>query len=650
MGPLLPITPVNGDAHQPEHQGLRDHRASWRVSSILIHIETLVRRVCGHTARCSALGAAWQIVMTNTPNITIELLGISNHLINCSPRQLPARIVQLLDQLRRIGVADYLWLLTTGFGLEASSDADCTWNSKGAAPLPKNLEKAIRQRCKENGVRKALQLSPITADDFSDSHIQHCHHSALLITGPQGALVLGWEGPNDNLGPANEHLNLIANLMSAVVGRWQQERLRGNESAQGQRDNLSVSGNQPLSSAFRAAVGSGVDEAILEQELAASTNGQGLSRALSLFEIINRGSEDIISIHDAQGKCLYVSDACIEILGFNPEKLIGTRCHDIIHPQFHDELDKNIADMIDKGSSKSFKCRVKDAKGTWRMMEVRGGIVRDKSNRFTEMVMVFRDMSDRFLLEENLRFSEQNLQTILENIPDAIWFKDQNGIILSANHSCRGIFGAEADELIGRSEHDFLGVADTHRSNQYDEIVLNSAEGISYTHHLGRYEGAEAIWEIHKEPLFDKNGEVTGICTQAHNASTEIDLQVKLIHSAGLIQQCEEHHRIGYWSLDQDMFHTNSTFAKLCGLESSCDLDSLEEFLTMVDARQRPFIEHALQEAVELQRPFCIDLSLHTNPDHMRKVRLSGSLVSNGPEHLQSVKGIISVLSPTEND
>ena len=224
--------------------------------------------------------------------------------------------------------------------------------------------------------------------------------------------------------------------------------------------------------------------------------------------------------------------------------------------------------MIDKGLSKSFKCGVKDAWGTWRMMEVRGGVVRDKSNRFTEMVMVFRDMGDRYLLEENLRFSEQNLQTISENIPDAIWFKDQHGNILSANNGCRGIFGVEADELVGRSESDFLGVADTHRSNQYDEIVLNSGEGVSYTHHLGRLTVAEAIWEIHKEPLFDQQGEVTGICTQAHDASSETDLQIKLIHAAGLMKQCEEHHQIGYFTLEigSERFDTSATFAALCGL------------------------------------------------------------------------------------
>ena len=102
--------------------------------------------------------------------------------------------------------------------------------------------------------------------------------------------------------------------MNAVVGRWQQERLReaitGSDDS---RNTMPISANRPMSSALRAAVGSEAEETLLENIL--DSGDHSLWRALSLFEMINRGSEDIISIHDAKGQCLYVSDACIDILG-----------------------------------------------------------------------------------------------------------------------------------------------------------------------------------------------------------------------------------------------------------------------------------------------------------------------------------------------
>ena len=581
--------------------------------------------------------------MTNQADIAIELLNVSNSLINCSARQLPLRISLLLDHLRQLGIADRLWLLTTGFGPDASKDADCTWSSRGAAELPLPLHKAVRQRCKQRGLHGKLQLTPIAADDFPVHHIDFCHHTALLVTGPQAALVLGWKSADGDKEIIQEHGYTIANLMNAVVGRWQQERLRSQEGHSGAREQLNISGNQPMSSALRAAVASESEKSIIEDVLESNANEHGLWRALSLFEIINRGSEDIISIHDAKGHCLYVNDACIEILGFDPEELIGRSCHELIHPQNHDELDQNLAAVIDDGISKSFKCRVLDSRGFSRMMEVRGGVVLDKSQKFTEMVLIFRDMGDRYLLEENLRFSEHNLHTILESIPDAIWFKDQQGIILSANHGSRAVFGAEADELVGRAESDFMGIADVHRSNQYDEIVLNSGEGVSYRHFLGRGEGNETVWEIHKGPIFDQDGDITGICTQAHNASTEIDLQVKLVHAAGLVKQCEEHHDIGYWSYEQssEAFQTNRTFCTICGKNTDTSLANLAAFLQLVDPSQQDSVLSAIHDAFDLQRPFCMDLALNADAHGSRAVRLSGTLMSNGPERPPCIKGIL---------
>ena len=47
----------------------------------------------------------------------------------------------------------------------------------------------------------------------------------------------------------------------------------------------------------------------------------------------------MIGIHDARGHCLYVNDACIDLLGLAPEDMIGKRIHELIHPGDHQLLD-----------------------------------------------------------------------------------------------------------------------------------------------------------------------------------------------------------------------------------------------------------------------------------------------------------------------
>ena len=57
-----------------------------------------------------------------------------------------------------------------------------------------------------------------------------------------------------------------------------------------------------------------------------------LQRAFGLFEIINRGSEDMICIHDAKGHCLFQ-----RYLHRSPRpragEMIGKRSHDLIRPE-----------------------------------------------------------------------------------------------------------------------------------------------------------------------------------------------------------------------------------------------------------------------------------------------------------------------------
>ena len=65
--------------------------------------------------------------------------------------------------------------------------------------------------------------------------------------------------------------------------------------------------------------------------------------------------------------------------------------------------------MVDQGVSNKVKCRVLDVDGGSRIMELRCGIVRNRKGHLSEMVMIYRDLGDRHLLEENLRFSERHL-------------------------------------------------------------------------------------------------------------------------------------------------------------------------------------------------------------------------------------------------
>jgi PAS domain S-box-containing protein len=80
----------------------------------------------------------------------------------------------------------------------------------------------------------------------------------------------------------------------------------------------------------------------------------------------------------------------------------------------------------------------------------------DNEKNLIGFVKVTRDITERKLAEEQLRTSEQQLQAIIKNAPDAVIVMDANSRIVKWNPKAEQIFGWTADEVIGKPMHEFI--------------------------------------------------------------------------------------------------------------------------------------------------------------------------------------------------
>lgn len=73
---------------------------------------------------------------------------------------------------------------------------------------------------------------------------------------------------------------------------------------------------------------------------------------------------------------------------------------------------------------------------------------------------------------EALRNSEANLQTIIYTIPDYVWLKSPDGVFLSCNKMFTRFFGASEQEIIGKTDYDFVDkeLADFFRANDMNAV------------------------------------------------------------------------------------------------------------------------------------------------------------------------------------
>lgn len=131
-----------------------------------------------------------------------------------------------------------------------------------------------------------------------------------------------------------------------------------------------------------------------------------------------------------------------------------------------------------------------------------------------------QEIRDRKSTEKALNQSENYLRTLVHSIPDLIWLKDQDGIYLSCNSKFERLYGAREEEIIGKTDYDFVDreLADFFR--EHDRIAMAKGgpsineEEVSYAD-----DGHVELLETIKTPMYDADGKLIGVLGIARDIS-----------------------------------------------------------------------------------------------------------------------------------
>jgi PAS domain S-box-containing protein len=127
-----------------------------------------------------------------------------------------------------------------------------------------------------------------------------------------------------------------------------------------------------------------------------------LTASEARYRLLAENTSDVIVRTALDGTLLYVSHAC-RAMGYEPEDLIGTPATRLVHP---DDLDRFVAnsaplyagEAVDPMAVRQHRYRTGD--GRWVWLEGNPRVVRDAEGRPTEIVNVFRNVTERRKLQE----------------------------------------------------------------------------------------------------------------------------------------------------------------------------------------------------------------------------------------------------------
>ena len=156
------------------------------------------------------------------------------------------------------------------------------------------------------------------------------------------------------------------------------------------------------------------------------------------------------------------------------------------------------------------------------------------------------DVQRRFQSLADSQLSNMYLDTVIDSIPDLVWFKDRRGAHLKVNNSFCQAVQKSKDEIAGRGHYYIWDMTEEeYAKGEYvclesEESVINAGHTILFDEKVKTKRGMRQF-KTYKSPLFDKDGQVIGTCGVAHdvtdlqNMDTELELFLRSLPFAVLM-------------------------------------------------------------------------------------------------------------------
>lgn len=292
----------------------------------------------------------------------------------------------------------------------------------------------------------------------------------------QFSLVYAAEGVEIQVGLTfEEHLRraAAAGLVKEAVGReaaWVAERLVRFRSAGEYRQHQLADGRWLRVRDTRMSDGGtvGIRTDITEQ----------VSTQLSLRLLFEANSTAMFLLDRATLMMTDVNQAALELYGYTREEFL--RLHlTAIRPE---SAPGQIAAMIDRLHDPEVAAipRIHFTKsGTELHVRVNGRVM-DFNGRSTVLAAVF-DMTKEIKLQRELARSQHFLQTVLDQVPVAVWVKDMEdgGNYVVFNKANEKLYARSRDQVLGRSDTDLAPLSEASGAADTDWLALVSETGIT---------------------------------------------------------------------------------------------------------------------------------------------------------------------------
>jgi len=306
--------------------------------------------------------------------------------------------------------------------------------------------------------------------------------------------------------------------------------------------------------------------AAVKKSTAKKSPAKTLNDFSKYFEAIYENSGLGIVLFKPDGTILKANKAALQMSGYTEDELKSISSFLFVHPKDRKKTKKDINAIL-SGKINSYKTEklylTKDGKELHTFLSV--AVVKKSRGKVSELIAIIENVSETKEIKSELAHEQALLNSLIEGIPDSIYFKDKESRFIKVNKAMLRKHGFKSDkEIIGKTDFELFGKEHAQQAFEDEQKIIQTGIPIINKEEKEDWADGRTTWvSTTKMPLYNNQGEIIGTFGVSRDITDKVITEEQIKNSEKLYRSLFENSIDGMFLMTDVVLDCNQAVCEM---------------------------------------------------------------------------------------